>query len=129
MSVNKWETEWQMTTKGEVTKSFFPNVKDRLQMNISVTPNLSVLVTGHGKLRSYYHRFKIMDSPECPCNAAVQTVDHLIYECKILEKERNYLKYEIAKKGGKWPVLKSALIKTFKKDFIHFVNKINFEVL
>jgi hypothetical protein len=35
----------------------------RLSMNINITPNLTTIVTGHGNIRSYLHRFKIMDAP------------------------------------------------------------------
>lgn len=128
-TLNKWERQWQTTTKATVTKSFFPSVKDRLQFKISVTPNFTVFVTGHGRLRSYYHRFKIMDNPQCPCNAAMQTVDHIIYECIILAKERNSLKAKISIKGGKWPVSKSDMLMKYKKPFLDFVNNVNFELL
>jgi len=42
-------------------KQFFPNVQDRLKMNIKVTQNFAAIVTGHGKTRAYFHCFKIMD--------------------------------------------------------------------
>ena len=39
MSVNKWETEWQMTTKGEVTKSFLLSSQFRSEGSIVTTKN------------------------------------------------------------------------------------------
>ena len=60
----------------------------RLQMGIK----LSTLVTGHGTLRSYYHRFKIIDELECVCKMGPQTTDHLIWECEQLRKQRETLK-------------------------------------
>jgi hypothetical protein len=42
----------------------------------------------HGTLRSYCHRFKIMDDPECVCKAGPQTSDHLLWECELLRKQR-----------------------------------------
>ena len=32
--------------------------------------------TGHGKLRSYFHRFKIIEDPTCLCKMSPQTTDH-----------------------------------------------------
>jgi hypothetical protein len=29
--------------------------------------NLSTIITGHGKLRAYFYRFKIIEEPSCPC--------------------------------------------------------------
>jgi len=30
--IEKWQQQWDNTTKGLVTKEFFPNIKDRLKM-------------------------------------------------------------------------------------------------
>jgi ribonuclease HI len=65
--IEKWQQQRDNTTKGLVTKEFFPNIKDRLKMKINLSPNFTAMVTAHGKTRSYLHRFKILESPECPC--------------------------------------------------------------
>ena len=62
-STEKWQLQWNQTTKGAETKQFFPNIKERLKNNIRLTPNFTAIVTGHGKTRSYLHRFKVIDSP------------------------------------------------------------------
>jgi ribonuclease HI len=54
ISVEKWQREWDLTTKGEITKDYFPVVADRLNMNINITPNFTTIVTGHGNIRSYF---------------------------------------------------------------------------
>jgi len=28
-SIEKWQTQWEETTKGSTTKQFFPNIKER----------------------------------------------------------------------------------------------------
>ncbi|KAJ4448322.1 hypothetical protein ANN_10337 [Periplaneta americana] len=33
----KWQKEWDDTTKGAITKSYFPNVKERLKMELNIT--------------------------------------------------------------------------------------------
>jgi len=48
-SVKKWQTDWTNSTKGRITKDFFPDVKERLNMNIKLTQNFTAMVTGHGK--------------------------------------------------------------------------------
>jgi len=48
----------------------------------------STMVTGHGKLRSYLHRFGITDNPMCPCEEEEQTADHLIFQRKKLRNQR-----------------------------------------
>jgi hypothetical protein len=43
-----WQQLWGNTTKGTVTKEFFPKIKDRLKMKITLTPNFTAMVTAHG---------------------------------------------------------------------------------
>jgi hypothetical protein len=77
--LKEWQNEWEMTTKGATTKSFFHNIEDRLQLRISATPNFTAIVTAHGDIKTYLHKFKIIDNPKFPCNKGDQTVDHIIY--------------------------------------------------
>ena len=89
----------------------------------------SMIITGHGTLRSYYHRFKITDDLTCICKKGPQTSDHLLRECEILTKQRDVLKNRIKKAGGNWPITNSDLANEHTKLFQIFVNSINFEIL
>ena len=64
--------------EGSITKQFFPNVKDRLKLQIDINPIFTALVTGRGKTRAYLHRFKILLQPTCTYKKGKQTTDHLI---------------------------------------------------
>jgi hypothetical protein len=57
-SLTKWQSEWDKTTKGQITKGFFPVIRDRLKMKIKITPIFTTMITGHGNLKSYLYRFK-----------------------------------------------------------------------
>jgi hypothetical protein len=59
-------------------------------------------VTAQGKTKAYLQRFKIIDYSECPCGTGNQTVEHLIYECPKLQKEREVLIRSLAKQDI-WP--------------------------
>jgi hypothetical protein len=48
-----WQTDWDNSTKAAITKEFFPNVRERLKLNISINPNFTNVVTGHGRTRAY----------------------------------------------------------------------------
>jgi ribonuclease HI len=52
ISVEKWQREWDQTTKGKITKEYLPIVADRLNMKINITHNFTSMVTGHGNIRS-----------------------------------------------------------------------------
>jgi hypothetical protein len=69
-------------------------------------------MTGHENIRSYLHRLKIIASPECPCKQGIQTVDHLIFQCRRLKNEREILKNSVLK-ARNWTVSKSELIETY----------------
>jgi hypothetical protein len=45
-------------------------------MKINITHNFTSMVTGHENMRSYLHRFKILETSTCPCGTEDQTVDH-----------------------------------------------------
>jgi hypothetical protein len=92
-------------TKGEGGSDqgfFFQSVRNRLRQKIPILPEFATMVTGHGKLRSYLHRFGLTDNPICPCEEKEeevedQTPDHLIFQCKKLRNQRNELIKQIKK--------------------------------
>jgi hypothetical protein len=61
--VEKWQMEWDQTTRGKITKEYFPVFAGRLKMKLNITQNFTCVVTGHGSIRSYLQRFKIIDTP------------------------------------------------------------------
>jgi len=67
LSVTKWQSEWDHTTKGAIMKAFFPIIADRLKMKINITPNFTTMVTGHDNIKSYLHKYQILDNPMCSC--------------------------------------------------------------
>ena len=56
--LNQWGNH-----KNILSSNSWPEIKKKLNMNIK----LSTVVTGHGTLRAYYHRFKIINDPVCVC--------------------------------------------------------------
>jgi hypothetical protein len=59
----------------------------------------------------------------------VQTPEHIIYNCKILEQQRSTLIRSITVRGGKWPPANKEMVDTYFKEFIRFINTINFQQL
>ena len=120
------EREWTQTTKGRTMKDFFPDVAERLKMEINLTQNLTAIVTGHGETRAYLQRFKIIENATCPCDKRDQTTDHLIFECELLTKERNRMKTSISQ-TNRWSNNKKDLIGKHYKYFTKCINEIPFE--
>jgi len=127
-AIAKWQLQWDDTAKGRTTKEYFPDIKERLKMKIRLSPNLTAMLTAHGKTKAYLHRFKIIQSPECICKHGDQTTDHLIYDCEILDKEREKL-IAYTSREEDWPVRKCEFVKKYLKQFTTFANSIDFEKL
>jgi len=68
LSVTKWQSELDHTTKGAITKPFFPKIAGKLKIKINITSNFTI-VTGHGNIKSYMHKYKILNSPMCSCKS------------------------------------------------------------
>ena len=121
--IKQWQNEWNTTTKGATTKSFYPNIEHRLTLRVSLSPNFTTILTGHSNINSYLHKFKITQNPGCPCNKGDQTVDHIIYSCGLHEQERKRLKAAIHR-SGKWPASKNTLATKYYKHFRLFTDTI-----
>lgn len=125
-STRLWQEEWENTTKGATTKSFFPSIQKRLKMKIIL--NFTSIVTGHGITRASFHRFKIMEDSTCPCNTGQQTTEHLIFQCPILTTQRQML-INSADLSNLWPVNENDLVTKHLKHFTNFTNSIDFDQL
>jgi len=84
------------------------------------------MVTGHGNIKAYLYRFKISETPTCPCGDTDQTTDHLLYECELLKTQIDTLK-SIVPKSESWPTSKHILISKYYKAFTRFANQISFD--
>ena len=65
-SVDKWQRDWNQTTKGSTTKDYFPKVTERLNRKLSINRSLTTTMTGHGNIKAYLHRlFFVFSIPLC----------------------------------------------------------------
>jgi hypothetical protein len=97
-------------------------------LKINVTPNFTTVVTGHGNIKSYLYKYKILESPMCSCKIGEQTVDHMLFDCKLLKQERDRLKAAVLRSQN-WPVSKNKLINKYNKNFNIFTNNTFFDKL
>jgi len=96
-SVDKWQRDWNRSTKGKITKDYFPIVAERLKMKITTTHNFTTMFTGHGNIKAYLCRFKISGTPTSPCGDTDRTTDHLLYECDLLRDTKRHFKVDSSK--------------------------------
>ncbi|GBP96896.1 Putative 115 kDa protein in type-1 retrotransposable element R1DM [Eumeta japonica] len=69
---------------GAITKTFFPDAKKAYATirKLKPTPVQTQIFTGHTGIAEYLHRFKLLQSPSCECDAdKIESVWHIILEC------------------------------------------------
>jgi len=110
--ITKWQEQWTSSTKGAVSKLFFPHIKERMETTLSISAEFTAMVTGHRLTRSYLHRFKIIPNSTCPCGLnEEQTTKHIILSCTQLENERKIVRSAMVRAGDTWPPLFEQLTK------------------
>ena len=69
-------------------KLYFYTINQRLNIYIILTIELTNILTGYGKLKAYYHRFKIIEQlwERRPKRAL------LLYDCKLYNMDRTQVK-------------------------------------
>ena len=74
---------------------------------------------------AYLHRYKLITSPTCACGNSDQTIDHILYNGEIINRERDCLISRV-EETDKWPVDKRQLIRKHYQYFI-IVNTLSFD--
>ena len=111
------------SSKGVITKSFFPNIADRLKLRINATPTFTAILTGHGNIKTYMYKYKIIESQTCSCKEGEKSVDNILFDCKLLEQDRVKQK-SVVTRSEKWPMSKETHSIKFYKKFKEFMNNI-----
>ena len=57
ISVEKWQREWDKTTKGAITKEYFPVVTERLKIKINISQNFTAMVTKNTYTYTHTHTY------------------------------------------------------------------------
>ncbi|XP_052751319.1 uncharacterized protein LOC128200797 [Galleria mellonella] len=91
-SLDKWQNLYTESNTAAITKLFLPDVRKayKIVKAIDIDNTTTHLLTGHGGNRSYLHRFKLTDNPNCLCdNETPQTIQHLMFDCQRFSKDRH----------------------------------------
>jgi len=102
--------------------SFIPSVMNRLRENVPIFQEFTILLTGHGKLRSYLHRFGITDNPMCPCDEEEKISEYSKFQCKELNNQRNDTIRQIKNTGCDWTTTNETIVNKYLNIFVNFVN-------
>ena len=97
--LNKWQHQWDESSTGRRTYSFFPDIKERLQLN-HVTPSRGMIqyITGHGPYQENLYRLGIINSPNCECGEISATAEHVTWECEITRNVKSEIRAILAQR-------------------------------
>jgi ribonuclease HI len=112
----KHQKEYTEAPQGAHTKELFPTLEliRRFEKRNGWSFQLTQALTGHGAFKKYLHKYKILESGCCQCDGeAIQSVNHLLFECGLLNEERNNWQSVCRKEGIEWSMegIKDAIIK------------------
>lgn len=119
-----WKKEWAETTKGAITRTFFPTPADASILKGSyISHQITQLLTGHCQLNYHFFKIKKISSPVCSCGLEDETVEHFIYTCHRFSSQRQSLKEACLKLIPVFPPPLSALATTpvIWKELLHFL--------
>jgi ribonuclease HI len=113
---NVWDKEYQETEQGMTTKQFFTSVHEFLKVQHKITTNFitTQFYTGHGKFKHYLYRFKLVNDQMCSCNRGIQTIDHLLLHCELMDEITNQIKERAALLKLQWPIELNVFVKDEK---------------
>jgi hypothetical protein len=85
-----------------------------MKLTINATSNFTTMVTGHGNNKTYLHKYKITQNPMFPRKQGEQSVNHILYDCKLHDHERDKLKAAVIRPDS-WPVSTVKLVLNITK--------------
>lgn len=112
--LDEWQTRWTRTGKGRWTFGFFPDVRARLQLPISLGHEVTQFLTGHGNFRAKLAGFSLQPSPLCACKNDVEDVGHVLFSCVLHNVHRAHLELAVHRAGHLWPCDLTTLISSRK---------------
>jgi len=68
-----------------------------MNLRLKATPNFTAIVTCHGNIKSYLYKYNV------PLQKSNETMDHILFDCTLLEQERDKLKAVVTRTEN-WPV-------------------------
>lgn len=83
-TIDEWQLRFDEVRAGSAIKLFYNNVRQAHRTIACTNHNnlRSQLLTGHGGVKSYLHRFKLAADPFCVCDGdSEETIEHIITKC------------------------------------------------
>lgn len=94
VGIGKYSRDMDIALPGKHTRTLYDSLNRR---EASV---LAQLRTGMARLNGYLHRIKAVDSDQCACGQAIETIKHFLFRCTMWETHRTQLLNQTDTKRG-----------------------------
>ncbi|KAI4473631.1 hypothetical protein M0802_016020, partial [Mischocyttarus mexicanus] len=64
-TMEEWQKRWEETEKGRETFQYFPNVEERINLNLKMNYYVTQFISGHGKFNSKLKMFNLAEEMIC----------------------------------------------------------------
>ena len=90
--LDRWQQQWNESTKGRRVYNILPNVRQRLELqHLAPSQGLIHFLTGHGPYPAHLARMNLKTDDLCECGET-GTPEHVILRCRLFDvPERNEL--------------------------------------
>ncbi|GBN56491.1 hypothetical protein AVEN_119343-1 [Araneus ventricosus] len=85
-----WKKHWNASGNGRQTAKYIKEVKVHKHL---INKYLLQFLTGHGRFPYYFHRFNLINSPNCSCGQ-IGDADHYVWQCPSTSNLRNQLVFD-----------------------------------
>ena len=96
---DRWNMAWRTSETGLWTKGLMGKIGKKLKFPRDRSTGVSYvrLLVNNTAVKENMFRFKLVDDKECECGEGIQSVNHVLMECKNEEEGRNKLKDELGR--------------------------------
>ena len=93
MCNDQWQRSWDHATSGHFTKEICPKVGTKLMFpdDRSSAMTMARAILNNAAVADNLFRFKLVDSPDCECREARETVEHVLLSCPKYNVERLHM--------------------------------------
>ncbi|XP_023237677.1 uncharacterized protein LOC111636626 [Centruroides sculpturatus] len=122
--LENWQNDWN-NNRQSITNNFFPHISDIYNYKwLKLNHSTSQFFTNHGNFHCYLNRFTNYSNNTCSLCGTQDGALHYIFNCPMLDAERQHLKIIINSRGKDWPCSCNELINEHS-TYVYFNQLVN----
>jgi len=95
-------------------------------LRLHTTPKYTTTVTGHGNIKSYLYKYKIIDNPMCPCKKVTKQCN--AFNLTATPRERKGKNKAVVTNTEIWQVNCNKIVTHYYEHFKEYIDKISWNI-